>query len=68
MHLFTNKVIPIDAMLAGKKISLPKIVEDAKLYPWHFAGELFCLVMMIVGVYVFADYAYEIGRIVGRSL
>jgi hypothetical protein len=68
MHVFSNKVIPIDQMIAGKPVSIPEIWNAARLYPLHFIGEVFCLVMMIIGVYVTGEYAFEIGRFFGRSL
>lgn len=68
MYVFSNKVIPIDAMIAGKPISVPDIFSAAKQHPWHFVGEAFCLIMMIIGVYVVGEYAFEIGRLIGRSL
>jgi hypothetical protein len=68
VQVFTNKVIPVDLMLRGEKPDLAKIKRDAKLHPWYFAGELFAVVMMIVGAVATCGWLYELGREVGRSL
>lgn len=68
MHLYSNKVIPIDAMLSGETPDFKQIVQNAKEFPGHFLGELFAVAMMILGAYTAAGWAYEAGRWVGRAL
>lgn len=68
VQVFTNKVIPLDLMLRGEKPDLAKIMRDAKVHPWYFAGELFAIVMMIVGAVATMGWLYELGRQVGRTL
>jgi hypothetical protein len=68
MYLYSNKVIPIDAMLRGEKPDLKLIIENAKEYPAHFVGELLAMGMMVLGAYTAAGWAYEAGRWVGRLI
>lgn len=55
-------------MLRGEKPDVAKMIKDAKEHPWYLLGELFAVAMMIVGAFVFADWAYELGRQVGLSM
>ena len=68
MQVFTNKVIPVDLMLRGEKPDFQKIVQDAKMHPWYFAGELFAVAMMVVGAIATCTWLYELGRQVGHLL
>ena len=68
MHVFTNKVIPLDLMIRGEKPDFAKIKRDAKAYPWYFAAELLVIAMMIVGAIATCGWLYELGRQVGGTL
>lgn len=68
MYLYSNKVIPIDAMLLGEKPDFKLIIKNAKEYPAYFVFELFAMAMMVLGAYTAAGWAYEAGRWVGRSI
>jgi hypothetical protein len=63
-----SDVIPWEDIKSGEKIDWNKFWEDAKASPVQFGFELFAIAMMLVGVYVVADWAFELGKIVGRSI
>ena len=67
MAIFTSDVIPWKEIKSGQKIDWNKFWEDAKAAPVQFGFELFAIAMMLVGVYVVADWSFELGRIVGET-
>jgi hypothetical protein len=67
MAIFTTDVIPWKEIMSGQKIDWNKFWDDAKAAPVQFGFEFFAVVMMLVGVYVVGEWAFELGRIVGRS-
>ena len=68
MAIFESDIIPWSEIKSGQKVNWKKFLGDAKAAPIQFGFELFAVAMMLVGVYVVSDWAFELGRIVGRSL
>lgn len=67
MTIFTSDIIPWTEIKSGQKIDWNKFWKDAKASPVEFGLELIAVAMMLVGIYVVANWAYELGRIVGQG-
>jgi hypothetical protein len=66
VDIITSKIIPWKQIKSREGVNWKKLWVDIKDEPVQFFFELFALAMMVIGGFVTAQWAFEIGRFIGR--